>query len=217
MKTQVLWGFILLCCVIVALDTFSHTYAVPNTNIHQQEIINVSQFQKQINTKYPIVVRSVRDQLPSFFEHTIPNASLIGSLLSPLRVSSHVEVIDPDGKIRTTFNNRTILIQNSGKVRVWLFHPTQQSLLYTGESINGHKISPIPVKDVDKTNQFYPLFKHSSYMEVTLKKHMLLSIPNNWSYYIENSDAEDNKMGETSRTLLATSNTIGSIFHILLS
>tara|TARA_B110000914_G_scaffold109685_1_gene96076 strand:- start:834 stop:1463 length:630 start_codon:yes stop_codon:yes gene_type:complete len=199
-----------ICCIIIILDVYSHKYNTPNSNLHKEKYIDVSRFQTLLNSKYPIAVRTIHDQLPKFFSdsNVLPKPSYIKSLLSPLNISSHIEYIQPDNLIRTTYNNKTFIIQTSGESLIWLFHPSQTSLLYTDTKENGHKISNIQIKH-PKMNEMYPLFKHSSYSEIKLKQYMFLSIPNNWSYCIYSHEGN-------SSPILITSNTIGSILHFLL-
>lgn len=205
-----LFLFITLVVTIFVLDIYSNTYVSPNVNIHKQDIIHHTEFHKLINSKYPIVVRDIRDQLPSLFlEHNIPNSSYLGNLFSPLSVSSHIQITPEDPTIRQTYHNRSFIIQIKGTSTLWLFHPKQTSLLSIRGKNNGHMISTIDIND-SQVNQKYPLFKHSTYIEIKIVEGMLLSIPTNWSYcHVGTPD-------ESSKQLLATSNTIGSIVNYFL-
>lgn len=194
--------------VVCALDIYSHTGYVQNTNAHHREFIDMSEFPLLLNSKYPITIRNIYDQLPLFFNDTLPDASYVGNLLSPMRITSHVEHVPLNGKIKTTFNNRTYLIQKGGESVVCLFHPSHNGLLYTKEKQNGHKESPIDTTAED-LDSMYPLFKHSSYMEIKMKPKMLLSVPPNWSYCTKASDKNSN-------VILVTSNTVGSTINFLL-
>ena len=53
--------FAIVVTIIVVLDLYGSTYVPPNINVYKQPIIEYSQFQKQINSKYPILVGDVRD------------------------------------------------------------------------------------------------------------------------------------------------------------
>lgn len=194
--------------VVCALDIYNHTVYVKDTNAHHRDFIDMSEFPLLLNSKYPITIRNIYDQLPLFFKDTLPDVSYVGNLLSPMRITSHVEHVPSNGKIKTTYNNRTYLIQKGGESVVCLFHPSHNGLLYTNEKVNGHKESPIDTT-ADDLDSMYPLFKHSSYMEIKMKSQMLLSIPPNWSYCINASDKNSN-------VILITSNTIGSTINFLL-
>lgn len=200
--------FALVVTIIVVLDLYGSTYVPPNVNVHKQPIIEYSQFQKQINSKYPILVGDVRDQLPELFRDTLPRAKYMKNLFSPMSVSWHLQRAPLDNAIRATFHSRCLLVQTDGTSTVCLFHPSQKNLLQLVTKRNGHLVSPIDINDPDCVTQ-YPLYKHASYIEVNMESGMMLSIPTNWAY-CQKSEGDD------SSQILATANTLGSTIHFLL-
>ena len=202
--------FITIVVCVIALDIYSNAYVSPNVNIHKQDIIHYSEFHRLINSKYPIIVRDVHDQLPLLFiENNMTGVSYISNLFSPLSVSSHIQYLPEDHIIRTTLHNRTFIIQTKGTSTIWLFHPNQSSLLSIRGKQNGHMISTIDTDDA-AVNDKWPLFKHSSYIEIKIVEGMLVSIPTNWSY------THVGAVDTSSKQLLATSNTLGSIIRYFL-
>ena len=224
MVKKLIYSAIIALCIVYILDVYNHHIVVPNVNIHNLKFIDISLFQKYLNSKYPTVVVDTYDQLPHLYRGSgvLTDVSYVSNLLSPMRISSHMEYIHPDGKIRTTYNNRTLLFQIEGTITIWLFHPSQTGLLYvSNHSIkeNGHYVSPILLNNDVNVDDHFPLFKHSAYTEITLSPHMLLSIPNRWSYCIKNDSVVsdgDNNENKNTKTAIVTSNTLGSITNFLL-
>lgn len=203
-----LFLFAIVITIIVVLDLYGSTYVPPTVNVHRQPFIEFTQFQKQINSKYPILVGDVRDQLPELFHDRLPRAKYMKNLFSPMSVSCHIQKIAVDNAIKATFHNRCLLVQTNGKSTICLFHPDQKNLLQLITKRNGHLVSPININDPDCVFQ-YPLYKHASYIEVNMETGMMLSIPTNWAYCQKSDDGN-------CAQILATANTLGSTVHFLL-
>lgn len=203
-----LFLFIVIVSIVVSLDLYSSTYVPPTINIHRKPIIEYTQFHKQINSKYPILINDVRDQLPELFQDQLPRTRYMKNLFSPMSVSSHIQQNTVDNFIRATYHNRCFLIQVDGNNTVCLFHPHQTNLLHLLHKQNGHLVSAIDISDSECVVK-YPLYKHATYVEINMVPGMMLSIPTNWAY-CQKTEGNDTKQ------VLATSNTLGSTIHFLM-